>query len=131
MNIHQGSCLCGAVTFKVTGQLGSGEVCHCHQCRQWTGHVLASTSVSRDVLLIEGDENLKWFHSSSKVRRGFCQQCGSSLFFDPTDQVKHNWISIALGAFNSETGVKIEQHIFTAEKGSYYEINDGAKQNAH
>lgn len=111
--------------------MGIGEMCHCTQCRKWTGHVLASTEVPRDAISIEGEENIKWYHSSKKVRRGFCSQCGSPLFFDPIDKQKHNWISVALGAFATPTDTNIELHIFTAEKGDYYEILDGAKQNEY
>lgn len=127
--MYKGSCLCGSVQFEVTGKLGSGELCHCYQCRKWTGHVLASTEVERDALRISGAQKIKWFQSSKKVRRGFCSQCGSPLFFDPIDQTKHNWIGISLGAFEAPTDVKINQHIFTAEKGDYYEILDDAPQN--
>ena len=127
--IHQGSCLCGAIKFKVTGQLGAGEMCHCQQCRQWTGHIYASTEVPRMALSIDDESRLKWYPSSKKVRRGFCADCGSPMFFDPIDQEKHQWIAIALGSFTTPTAVKIEQHIFTLEKGDYYEITDGAKQN--
>jgi len=126
--MHHGSCLCGAVKFEVTGQLGAGEMCHCHQCRRWTGHIYASTEVPRTALSIKDVSRLKWYQSSDKVRRGFCADCGSSIFFDPIDQEKHQWIAIALGCLTSPTGVKIEQHIFTLEKGDYYEITDGVKQ---
>ncbi len=129
--MHKGSCLSGSIKFTVSGDLGPGEICHCQQCRQWTGHQLASTEVSRSALHIEDTSQLKWYHSSPKVRRGFCGQCGSPLFFDPIDQEKHNWIAISLGTFTTPTAVKIEQHIFTAEKGDYYEITDGAPQNEY
>jgi hypothetical protein len=127
--IHKGACLCGEIRFTVATPLGAGDVCHCVQCRKWTGHQFANTEVPRAALNIEGEQHLKWFHSSNKVRRGFCNHCGSSLFFDPIDTVKHQWIGIALGAFESPTHTKINLHIFTAEKGDYYEITDGAKQN--
>ena len=38
---------------------------------------------------------------------------------------------IALGTFSTATGLKIERYIFTAEKGNYYAINDGAKQHLY
>ncbi len=126
--MHEGSCLCGAIQFTVSGQLGAGEMCHCQQCRQWTGHIYASTEVPRVALSIKDDSRLKWYHSSAKIRRGFCADCGSPMLFDPIDQQKHSWIAIALGCFTTPTGVQIEQHIFTTEKGDYYEIPAGAKQ---
>ena len=127
----KGSCLCGTVTFEVTGVPSPIEVCHCVQCRKWTGHFFANIEVPRDSLRVHGDDHITWHHSSPKVRRGFCAACGSSLFFDPTDRIKHQWIGIEMGALDSSTGSKIALHIFTAEKGDYYDIPDGEPQNQH
>ena len=130
-NRHEGSCLCGSITLAVEGDLAPVEACHCTQCRKWSGHVGVSVEVPRSDLTIEGTENLAWFHSSEKVRRGFCKRCGTSLFFDPLDRKKHDWIAIMMGAFDQPTQTKMALHIFTAEKGDYYEITDGLPQNEH
>jgi len=129
--MHKGSCLCGTVTFEVDGDLSPPDACHCSQCRKWTGHYLASTDVPRALLRISGSEHLAWFSSSTKVRRGFCSRCGASLFFDPLDREKHDWIGIAMGAFDTPTRTRLALHIFVAEKGDYYEICDGLPQNQH
>ena len=129
--MHRGSCLCGAVTFEVDSELGEIDGCHCEQCRRWTGHFLASTDVPRGALEVHGAGHVKWYHSSDRVRRGFCAECGSSLFFDPLDREKHDWIGISMGAFDKPTGTHMALHIFTAEKGDYYEITDGLPQNEH
>ncbi len=126
----KGSCLCGAVTFQVTGPFSQIEVCHCAQCRKWTGHFFANIEVPRDNLELRGEEHIAWYRSSEKVRRGFCATCGSSLFFDPLDRNKHEWIGIAMGALDTPTGAKIALHIFTAEKGDYYDIPDGEPQHS-
>ena len=127
----EGSCLCGAVTFRVEGAFSPVEVCHCVQCRKWTGHFFANIEVPRDSLVVQGEGCITWYRSSEKVRRGFCGTCGSSLFFDPIDTQKHNWIGIAMGVLDTSTGSKVALHIFTAEKGDYYEIPEGETQNAH
>ena len=127
--MYTGSCLCGSVTFEVRGDLGKIDGCHCDECRRWTGHFLASTDVPRTALKIKGEDHLGWYESSSKVRRGFCAKCGSSLFFDPLDREKHDWIGISMGAFDKPTNAKMALHIFMAEKGDYYEITDGLPQN--
>ena len=129
--MHKGSCLCGAVKFEVEGDLSSPDACHCSKCRKWTGHYLVSTDVPLSALTIHGADQLTWFQSSSKVRRGFCSACGASLFFDPLDKEKHNWIGISMGAFDTPTNTKLALHIFVAEKGDYYEIMDGLPQNEH
>ena len=127
--MHKGSCLCGAVKFEVEGSFSSVEACHCSQCRKWTGHFLASAEVPRSALKILDPESVSWFQSSAKARRGFCSTCGTSLFFDPTDKEKHNWIGILMGAFDTATDSELALHIFVAEKGDYYEITDGLPQN--
>jgi len=129
--MHKGSCLCQAVKFEVEGSLPSPDGCHCSQCRKWTGHFLASTEVLRSALKIHGSDRVSWFHSSNKVRRGFCSTCGASLFFDPIDKEKHNWIGISMGAFDTPTGTELALHIFVAEKGDYYEITDGLPKNEY
>ena len=126
----KGSCLCGAITFRVTGSVSPIEVCHCVQCRKWTGHFFANIEVARDGLDVNGEEHIRWFHSSAKVRRGFCGICGSTLFFDPIDRVKHAWVGVAMGALDTATGARIGLHIFTAEKGDYYLIPDDEPQQA-
>lgn len=126
--MRKGSCLCSAITFDVDGELKPPDACHCTQCRKWTGHLLASTEVPRSALRIHGEQHLKWYTSSVKVRRGFCVECGTSLFFDPLDTIKHDWIGIAMGAFDSPTGTQLALHIFVAEKGDYYEITDNLPQ---
>lgn len=129
--MHKGSCLCGAVTFEVEGKLSPPDGCHCVQCRKWTGHYLASTDVPRAMLKVHGGDHVTWFRSSEKVRRGFCSRCGASLFFDPLDREKHDWIGIAMGGFDTPTQTRLALHIFVAEKGDYYEIHDGLPQNEH
>ena len=126
--VKKGSCLCGAISFVVTGQLKAPDACHCVQCRKHSGHYFASTDVPKDALAISGQENLTWYHSSQRVRRGFCSICGSSLFFDPPAR---DWMGIAMGAFDAPTSTRLEMHIFVAEKGDYYEIGDGLPQNQH
>jgi hypothetical protein len=119
--MHKGSCLCGAVTFKVEGDLHAPDACHCSQCRKQSGHYWASTNVSREALKMMGAEKLTWFQSSEKVRRGFCSVCGSFLFWDPPEK---DFIAIGMGAFDRPTGTQLAKHIFVADKGDYYDIAD-------
>ena len=120
------SCLCGGVTLEIAGKLErQPEACHCTQCRKQTGHYLASTNVPRSALTVAGEDKLGWYRSSEKVRRGFCATCGSVLFFDPPAR---DWIGIAMGAFDAPTGTRLAKHIFTADKGDYYEIEGDLPQ---
>jgi hypothetical protein len=109
----RGSCLCGAVRFSVDGELEGGDACHCIQCRKHSGHYFASTDIPKAALKIDGEDQLAWYQSSDRVRRGF---------WDPMASEK---IAVAMGAFDDPTGTRLHMHIFTSEKGDYYEIADG------
>ena len=126
--MHKGSCLCGAVTFEVEGELHPPDACHCRQCRKQSGHYFASTDVPRSAVTVHGGDKVTWFRSSEKVRRGFCSICGSALFWDPMEK---DWTGLSMGAFDGPTGTRLRIHIFVADKGDYYDIADGLPQNQH
>lgn len=123
--LHTGRCLCGAIAFEVEGPLAAPDACHCSQCRRQSGHYWASTDVPLAALTLTGADNLSWFQSSPRVRRGFCKTCGSALFWEPLGQDR---IAIAMGAFDAPTGTSLAIHIHVADKGDYYEIGDDVAQ---
>ncbi len=118
-----GSCLCGAITFKVNAPAQGTSACHCGQCRKQSGHVWASAYVDKADLQIEGP--VKWYEASPTAKRGFCGACGSSLFWTAHAE---DTISFALGALDAPTGLRLSKHIFVADKGDYYDISDPIKQ---
>lgn len=125
---HRGSCLCGAVSFTVAGELSPPDLCHCTACRKQSGHAFASTDVRKDALRVTGGEEVQWFASSEHIRRGFCRRCGSSLFWEP---LHRDWIAVAMGAFDHPTGTRLKMHIHVADKGDYYTLADGVPQHEH
>lgn len=120
-----GGCLCGQVRYEVRGPLRPVVACHCSQCRRMTGHYLASTATKREHFVLRSETGLAWYASSEEARRGFCRSCGSTLFWDGRGR---DYISIAAGTLDAPTGLKLVQHIFTADKSDYYTIDDGLPQ---
>src|SRR6478609_8327638 len=101
-----GRCLCGAVRYEVRGPLRDVLLCHCVECRRWSGHVFAATSAQKDDLVLLASEALRWIaspESESDARRGFCAECGSSLFWDAPAR---ETISIAAGSLDEPTGLR-------------------------
>jgi len=119
----KGSCLCGRVTFTVTGTPKGASVCHCKQCRKQSGNTWSSAYVTDENLTVSGGPT--WYASSSNAKRGFCPKCGSFLFWRSKDE---NSTSFALGALDGPTGLHVEKHILTDRKGDYYEICDNLPQ---
>ncbi len=123
--VATGGCLCGGVRFEVRDSLLDVVNCHCSKCRRFHGHVGAYTATERENLILVQSETLKWFRSTTdetpNVHRGFCRNCGSSLFWDPRGQPR---ISIAAGAIDAPTGLATTGHVWVSQRGDYYEITD-------
>lgn len=121
-----GGCLCGGVRYRLTGDLRPVVNCHCGQCRRFHGHHGAYTTLPMERFTLLSDATLRWYRSSDIARRGFCSTCGSSLFWQRLDG-RHG-ISVAAGTLDEPTGLFTLGDIFVADKGDYYEIDDGLPQ---
>ncbi|MEZ5892153.1 MAG: GFA family protein [Parvularculaceae bacterium] len=128
----KGACMCGAVAFEAEAMSDQIDACHCEQCRRWSGHYWASVNVTvASLAFTRGEARVGWHESSDIVRRGFCRDCGSALFWHPHRHKDYaHMIAIGAGALDAPTGVKLSKHIFVAEKGDYYHLNDGLPQKA-
>ncbi len=111
-----GSCNCKAVQFTVIDPVDA-TACHCGQCRKQSGNYWASSDAPVGAYEITG--NVQWYEASALAKRGFCPICGSFLFWKRHDEDK---MSFSLGAIDGGTGQKVEQHIFTEDKGDYYDL---------
>ncbi|MDA0680696.1 MAG: GFA family protein [Proteobacteria bacterium] len=120
-----GSCLCGGVKYEVTGALRPIVYCHCDQCRKTSGHFVASTACSPEQLVLRADEDLRWYRSSASAQRGFCQRCGSSLFWRPEGKP---YICIMAGTLTRPTALSASAHIYVHMASDYYSIDDGLPQ---
>jgi hypothetical protein len=119
-----GQCLCGAVRYRVEGPLSEVLICHCEECRRWHGHLSATTAVRRDDLVLLEEGALRWIESprsDARARRGFCSECGSSLFWDAPGLMT---ISVSAGTLDPPTGLRVASHWFVSQVGDYYELPD-------
>lgn len=116
-----GGCLCGAVRYECRAALRAVVNCHCQMCKRTHGHVAAYTAVAQEALVITTRRGLKWYASSAQARRGFCGDCGASLFWAPAHG---NYVAVSAGTLDRPTGLKTVGHVFAAEAGDYYEIDD-------
>lgn len=126
MSTVHGGCLCGGVTYEITGPLREVIACHCSHCRKTSGHFVAATACDDKDLKFVKLATIAWYRSSPHAERGFCNRCGSTMFY------RHdhgNLTSIMAGTIDGPTGVKLTRHIHVATKGDYYDIADDLPQN--
>src|SRR4051812_740749 len=77
--IH-GSCVCKAVSVALPIKADTFSVCHCEECRRWSGGVPMSINAGEH-LVFAGEEFVGRYSHSEIAERGFCKNCGSHLFF--------------------------------------------------
>lgn len=121
----KGRCDCGAISFEVEAIRDTVTICHCSQCRRTSGHLWAATHAAYDKVIFTNDQGLQWYNSSDFAKRGFCKNCGSSLFYRTNNE---DGIGIAAGCLDLPTGMQTGKHIFVKDKGDYYKIADGEPQ---
>jgi len=116
-----GGCLCGAVRYEVRGPLRDVLICHCTECRRWSGHLFAATAAARADFHVVGERGLRWIaraESDTGARRGFCCEGGTSLFWDSPDR---DTVSIAAGSLDPPTGLRVMGHVYVGQAGDYYD----------
>ena len=122
---HGGGCLCGAVRYEVRGSLRDVVNCYCTMCQRLHGATGAHSKADTSAITITEGRGLKWYASSSRARRGFCVECGSSLFWEPVNQAG---TGILAGSLDQPSGLRTIGHIFVGEKADFTEIDGAAPQ---
>ncbi len=119
----KGGCLCGGVRFQIDGACRDVILCHCENCRRTHGHLAAYLSTGKSSLTMDSDQTLRWFHDRGPdTWRGFCSQCGSSLFWDMGD--KSSRISVAASTLDDSDTLTTIGHIYLSEAAGYYQVED-------
>lgn len=73
-----------------------------------------------DALTLTEQRGLRWCVTDAR-ERGFCAECGASLFWRRTGS---DQTSISAGTVDAPTGLRTASHIFTDSRGDYYEMTD-------
>lgn len=126
--MYKGSCLCGAVTYELRGELGPIVFCHCSRCRKAQGAAFATNSpVQRaDFHLLTGQEALKEFESSPGKYRVFCRHCGSPVYSRNT--AIPAVLRLRLGLLDTPVAAKPVAHIYASSHAEWELIQDDLPQ---
>jgi len=114
----KGSCLCGNVHVSVQQQSPKVGVCHCSKCRNWTGGPFVGVDCGTDVQFT-GSQSISAFKSSEWAERGFCNNCGSHLFYRFIESQQY---IMPVGLFDDDQSFEMDHQIFIDEKPAYYDF---------
>lgn len=116
---HQGSCLCGEVSFEIEGNFESFYLCHCQYCRKDTGSAHAANLFSTTAYLtwVAGEESVRTFTlPATQHVKSFCLHCGSAL---PSLQMGGKLLVVPAGSLNSAVTILPNAHLFMASKADW------------
>ena len=115
-----GSCLCGAVKYEVSAQLGEISHCHCTQCQKAHGAAFGTYAQAdmRAFRFTEGEESVSCYRSSKNVTRTFCGVCGSTLQFIDGQTP---YLNLALATLDDPIDEKVTAEIWCKEKASWWD----------
>ncbi|WP_397400458.1 GFA family protein [Phenylobacterium sp.] len=105
-----GGCQCGAVRFRVDGDLGEASICHCRMCQKATGGLFGPYVGAPAVVWTRGER--KRFQSSNKVWRGFCEACGTPLTFEYGESS----VALAIGALDDPAAARPTEQLGSPSK---------------
>lgn len=124
LSMLKGSCLCGRVKATITKTNPHIGACHCHMCRKWGGSAFLGIDC-QDNVSFEGEDNVQVYNSSQWAERGFCQQCGTHLFYRLKD---NNHYHIPAGIFDDVENFIFDTEVFIEEKPNYYSFANETKK---
>ena len=114
-----GSCLCGKITYEISGGMGDIVHCHCQTCRKAHGAAFSSVaSVEDQHFRLSGADQLSFFESSPGKTRYFCKHCGTQVYAK-RENTEH--IILRLGSLDSNPEVQARSHIWLSQKADWYD----------
>ena len=106
------------------GPLRGVLICHCHECRRWSGGSFAATAARREDVVLLDDAHLRWAaspESETGARRGFCELCGSGLFWDAPDA---SMLSISAGSLDDQAALEAAGHVYVSQVPGWQALPD-------
>lgn len=123
----EGECFCGAIRYKIDGELTNARACHCSRCRKafsGASSAYAELSDPGSFTWVAGENNLQCYTSQEGWGLAFCKTCGTTLCGTHLGRVH----GVTLGSVNGDPGVEITAHIFVGSKAPWDHICGSAPQ---
>jgi hypothetical protein len=79
---YRGSCFCGAVELRVTGEPAAMGFCHCDSCRKWSASPVNGFMLWQPnaVEVTKGANLIASYNKTPRSTRKWCTSCGGHLF---------------------------------------------------
>ncbi|OAN71770.1 aldehyde-activating protein [Rhodobacteraceae bacterium EhC02] len=118
-NLAQGKCLCGDVSFHISGEFDSFFLCHCARCRKDSGssHAANLFSSKARITWLAGEDKITTFRlPGTRHVKCFCRDCGSAL---PFLQAEEGVLVVPAGSLDSPLGLRPTAHICLSSRADW------------
>jgi hypothetical protein len=117
MTVRTGSCLCGARSYEIHGDIGGVWVCHCSLCRKASGGGGAFILiVPKDQFRwVTGEDHAVTFALRPTYTITRCRTCGTPL---PAEVDEHN-VYVTAGTLDSPLGEGVQTRLFCASRADW------------
>ncbi|MCP5090408.1 MAG: GFA family protein [Gammaproteobacteria bacterium] len=116
----KGSCLCGAVSYEISGEPGQFWHCHCSRCRKatGTGHATNILMKPESVNWSQGNDLLTYYKvpDAKRFATVFCRVCGSLM---PRVAPDMSIAVIPAGTLDNDPGMRPQGRIFQDSKAPW------------
>lgn len=116
-------CLCKKITATAINVTTHVDSCHCSMCRKWSGGPFLALNCGTQVTF-EGNQHIATFSSSDWAERGFCNNCGTHLFYKLKESQQY---IMPAGLFDHLEDAEFTTQIFVDEKPAYYDFANQTK----
>ena len=117
----RGSCVCGAVTYRIEGPYRGFQYCHCSRCRKKTG----SSNIANIFVPVE---QFAWEQGEDKVKRfelptakwwstAFCTECGSAV---PWLTRNGKTMVVGAGGLDDDPGARPTFSVYYGSRAPWY-----------
>ncbi len=128
-DVAQGSCLCGDVTYEISGAPVRMTSCHCSRCRlgRSAAHAFNVFYPDSQFAFTKGAEQVLEYKvpEAKFFAVAFCQRCGGGV---PRISKERGIVVVPAGSLDSDPGIRPQMHIFTASKAPWFTITDDLPQ---
>ncbi len=126
-----GGCQCGAMRYRTDVMLDNAHLCHCRMCQKAVGNIFAALVATPNANLVWTRGQPSVFKSSDHAERGFCNQCGTPLFYNSLDNDR---INLTIGSLDDpnlfppggEVGAEAKVSWFSSITGFDHSAETGA-----
>ena len=121
----EGSCVCTAIQFRITGEPLFTYACHCLNCQKTSGSAfkMCTNILEADFMLLFGTPRV--LSPDGSVQTMVCDNCASWLWHSFADS---NVLLVMSGVLSNKTDIRPQAHIWAHRKQAWLELDDEIPQ---